>query len=250
MGLFDFFSKSKDQETKPQKRGKSDREMARFEKLVSSKMSQNLDRQEAIRELSEMATARAARVLLKRFNWSMEPSITDQEEKEAAAAGIVAAGEEALQPSREYCQKAESLHWPLRVLKEIVPEDAIVDELLAVLDQFDTEYMRNPEPKVQLLERLEAYPTEDVRVAVEPFVADVNESVRFTAVGTVLAIGNPASVEVLVAALEEEESLRIKNKIAQGLSERGWLVPEELRDACTQYLPDGFALLEGKVVKV
>ena len=249
MGLFDFFSKSKDQDTKDQKRGKSDREMARFEKLVSSKMTQNLDRQEAIRELSEMANARAARVLLKRFNWSMEPSITDQEEKEAAAAGIVAAGEEALEPIREYCQKAESLHWPLRVLKEIVPEGAIVDELLAVLDQFDTEYMRNPEPKVQLLERLESYPTEDVRVAVEPFVGDVNESVRFTAVATVLTINNPASVEALVAALDEEESLRIKNKIGQGLSERGWAIPEELWDACSQGLPSGFALRAGKVVK-
>src|SRR6187399_3195466 len=118
MGLFDFFSKAKDQDDKAgTKRGKSDREMARFERLVSSKMTQNLDRQDAIRELGEMGNARAARVLLKRFNWSMEPSITDQEEKEAAAAGIVAAGAEALAPIREYCQKAESLHWPLRVLK-------------------------------------------------------------------------------------------------------------------------------------
>lgn len=248
MGLFDFFSKNKEPDTKGGKRDRSDREMARFERLVSSKMTQNLDRQEAIRELSEMGTARAARVLLKRFNWSMEPSITDQDEKEAAANGIAAAGEDALEPIREYCQKAESLHWPLRVLKDIVPEEALVDELLGVLDQFDTEYMRNPEPKVQLLERLGDYPTEDVRIAVEPFVGDVNESVRFAAVGTVLSIGNSASVEALIAALDDEESLRIKNKIAQGLADQGWQVPEELIEAAQQALPDGFSIRGGKVV--
>ncbi|HEY6728427.1 MAG TPA: HEAT repeat domain-containing protein [Polyangiaceae bacterium] len=252
MGLFDFFSKAKDQDDKPAKRdkgGKSDREMARFERLVSSKMTQNLDRQDAIRELSEMGTARAARVLLKRFNWSMEPSITDQEEKEAAAAGIVAAGAEALGPIREYCQKAESLHWPLSVLKDIVGGDELVEELLGVLDQFDTEYLRNPEPKVQLLERLRDYPTEDVRIAVEPFVGDVNESVRFAAATTVLAIGNPASVEALVAALDDEESLRIKNKIAQGLEELGWEIPEGLIASATKNLPPGFTTRAGKVAR-
>ena len=161
----------------------------------------------------------------------------------------MAAGEDALGAIREYCQKAESLHWPLRVLKDIVSGEALVDELLGVLDQFDTEYMRNPEPKVQLLERLSDYPTEDVRIAVEPFVGDVNESVRFAAVGTVLAIDNPASAEALVAALDDEESLRIKNKIAQGLAERGWQVPEELTEAAQQALPDGFTIRQGKVAR-
>lgn len=248
MGLFDFFSK-KDQDGKETKRTTSDREMARFEKLVSSKMTQNLDRQDAIRELSAMATARAARVLLKRFNWSMEPSITDHEEKEAAAAGIAAAGDEALEPIRQYCRKAESLHWPLKVLKDIVPEEELVDELLAVLDQFDTEYLRNPEPKIQLIERLESYPTEDVRIAVEPFVGDVNESVRFAAVGTVLSIGNVESASALVAALDDEESLRIKNKIAQGLLDKHWQIAEELAGTCARCLPDGFQLSGGYVVR-
>lgn len=255
MGLFDFFSKAKDQDDKAAAKrggksgGKSDREMARFERLVSSKMTQNLDRQDAIRELGEMGTARAARVLLKRFNWSMEPSITDQEEKEAAAAGIVATGTDALAPIREYCQKAESLHWPLRVLKDIVGGDELVDELLGVLDQFDTEYLRNPEPKVQVLERLAEYPTEDVRIAVEPFVGDVNESVRFTAVTAVLAIGNPQSVAALVAGLEDEESLRVRNKIAQGLQERGWEIPEALLGTAAKGLPDGFITRAGKIVR-
>lgn len=244
MGLFDFFSKK----TGSEKAGKSDREMARFERLVSSKMTQNLDRREAIDTLGAMGTARAARILLKRFGWSMEPSITDQDEKEAAMAGIAAAGRDALEPIRDYCKKAESLTWPLRALEEIVPEGEVVEELLAVLDQFDTEYTRNSEPKVQLIALLEKYPCEDVRIAVEPFLGDVNESVRFTAVDTVFAIDDETSVEALLAALEDEESLRVKNRISRLMVERKWKVPADQREATAQALPPGFEL-DGDLIK-
>src|SRR5689334_12631404 len=166
MGLFDFFSKDKSDKKKsddgaPKKSGakKSDRELARLGKLVASKLSQNYDRQEAIDELGKLGSAEAAALLLKRFDWLMEPSITDQEEKEAAARGIVAAGEEALDPIREYCRKAASLTWALKVLRQVVPEERFVEELLGVLDLFDTEYVRNPEPKIQLITMLEEFPS-------------------------------------------------------------------------------------------
>lgn len=244
MGLFDFLSKKNTDA--PAK--KSPREMARLSRLAGEKMAQNYDRQEAIETLSSMGTPEAVEALLRRFTFSMEPSITDQEEKESAAEGIVAAGEAALEPIRRFCLKAESMTWPLRVLRRIVPEDRIVDELLGILDQFDTEYIRNPEPKGQLIGVLEDYPCDEVREAVEPFMTDVSEPVRFQAVTTVFAANDDRSVPSLVAALEEEESLRIRNRIAQGLVERGWSIPEELRATCDQALPDGFRL-EGGLVK-
>lgn len=243
MGLFDFLSKKEGAEPKKA----SSKELARLEKLVANKLSQNYDRQEAIEELSKMATAESAAVLLKRFNWSMDPSITDQEEKESSARGIAGAGEKALDPIREYCKRAESLTWPLKVLKEIVPRERFAEELLAVLDLFDTDYVRNAQPKVQLIAMLEEYPSEDVRVAVEPFLQDASEPVRFTAVATIFAMNDSAVVSSLVAALEQEESLRVKNRIAQGLDERGWSVPEELSDACKQALPEDFSLAGEKV---
>jgi HEAT repeat protein len=248
MGFLDFLSKKKHPEqgegtSKSEgSRKKSPREIARLARLVGEKMAQNYDRQEAIEELAKMGTAEAAEALLRRFSFSMEPSITDQEEKEAAADGIVAAGSAALDAVRAYCAKAESLTWPLKVLRRIIADEAIVDEILGILDQFDTEYMRNPEPKIQLLSVLEEYPTDDVREAVEPFLGDVSEPVRFAAVTTVFAVNDSRSARALVAALEEEESLRIKNRIAGGLAERGWEVPSDLRDLCSRVLPRGFRL--------
>ena len=49
------------------------------------------------------------------------------------------------------------------------------------------------------------------------------------------------------AALAEEESLRIKNRIASGLAERDWEVPEELRDTCAKALPPGYRLEGGRI---
>lgn len=255
MGLFDFFSKDKSDKKKSddgtvKKSGakKSDRELARLGKLVGSKLSQNYDRQEAIDELGKLGTAEAAAALLKRFDWLMEPSITDQEEKEAAARGIVAAGEEALDPIRDYCKKAESLTWPLKVLRQVVPEDRFVEELLGVLDLFDTEYVRNAEPKIQLIALLEEFPSEDVRIAIEPFVQDASEPVRFAAVTTVFAMKNPESASALIASLEEEESLRVKNRLAQNFVDLGWDIPDELVDTAKKHLPSGYRV-DGKRVR-
>ena len=252
MGLFDLFSKKQSDDDGEQKssspKKKSPREMARLAKLVGNKMTQNYDRQEALEELAKMGTGESAATLLTRFSWTMEPSITDQEEKEVAVRGIAAAGTDALEPIRVFCKKAESLTWPLRALKQIVDDESFVDELLTVLDQFDTEYVRNPEPKIQLIHMLEEFPSDDVRVAIEPFLEDANEPVRFHAVTSVFAMGSEESVAALTAALTDEESLRVKNRIASGLVERGWLVPDELVEDCTGALPPGFSVDEGKVV--
>ncbi|HEX3849495.1 MAG TPA: HEAT repeat domain-containing protein [Polyangiaceae bacterium] len=245
MGIFDFLSKKSDQPPRP-----SQKEIARLERLLSNKLSQNFDRQEAIQELGRMGTAQAATALLRRFDWVLDPSITDQEEKESCMHGIVAAGEDALEPIREYCKKAESLTWPLKVLRAIVTDDAeAAQELLGILDQFDTEYVRNAEPKVQLIQALEAYPSEDVRVAVEPFLRDMSEPVRFTAATTLFAVNDAASVPALIDALESEESRRVQNRIAQGLADRAWAIPAEVSAGTTKALPPGYAVAAGKVQK-
>jgi hypothetical protein len=57
------------------------------------------------------------------------------------------------------------------------------------------------------------------------------------------------SVTSLVAALETEEALRIKNRIAQGLVDRKWPVPEDMRTTCQQALPDDFRLDGAHIVR-
>lgn len=248
MGLFDFLSKKKPDASDDAPKRVSVKDMSRLGKLAGDKMAQNYDRQEAIEELGKMRTGDAAAALLRRFSFTMEPSITDQEEKEAAAEGIVAAGGAAIEPIRRYCARAESLTWALKVLRRIVGDEQMAKELMGLLAEFDTEYLRNPEPKIQLLSMLEGHPTEDVRSAVEPFLTDVNETVRFHAVVTTFAMNDERSVAPLVAALEHEESLRVKNQIASGIAEKGWKVPAEVADNLKRALPPGFSF-DGERIK-
>jgi len=244
MGWFDRFKKTS---TASAKSGKSD--LTRFDRLLSTKLSQEADRQDAIHQLSRMGTAEAVAVLLKRFNWHLDPSITDQDEKELVLEGIVAAGDAALEPIREYCRRAESLTWAIKALERIVSPDHLEEELLTLLDQFDTEYVRNPEPKTQLLASLAAFSSDEVRIAVEPFLEDASESVRFAAVATVFAMLDPQSVVSLIAVLEHEESLRVKNRIAQGLVELKWPIGADCKTACERGLPPNYRL-EGDIVRI
>jgi HEAT repeat protein len=247
MGLFDFLGKKKQDESTPAKKV-APKDVPRLARLAGDKMAQNYDRQEAIEELGKAGTAEAAEGLLRRFLFTMEPSITDQEEKESAAEGVVAAGEAAIEPIRRYCARAESLTWPLKVLRRIVAEDQMADEVLALLEEFDVEYMRNPEPKIQLISVLEEFPSDTVRLGVEPFLGDVNETVRFHAAVTVFSMNDERSVTPLLQTLAEEESLRVKNRIATGLADKAWKIPDELAGRCREGLPRGYTL-DGSVVK-
>jgi hypothetical protein len=57
-------------------------------------------------------------------------------------------------------------------------------------------------------------------------------------VHTVCEQRGSASVDALVALLEREESVRIKNKVCEGLSLRSWAIPESLRDQARAALRD------------
>ena len=111
MGLFDFLSAGKKAKS-PGQQGISERDLAKLTRIIGDKLAQDYDRDEAIAQLSKLASADGARALLKRFNFTMEPSIRDRDEKERALEGIVGAGEAALEPLRAYCANAPRLSWP------------------------------------------------------------------------------------------------------------------------------------------
>jgi len=246
MGLFDIF-KSKGKPD-PQSNPLPDKNVARLGKVAGDKRAQNYDRIEAIDSLGRLANGEAAAALLRRFTFHIDPSITDQEEKDAAVRGILAARESAIEPIRTFCLKAESLTWPLKILKDLVPSDRYVEELIHLLDRFDTEYTRNVDPKQQLISELEHYGQPAIRPVVERFLEDASEAIRFVAVATVFAQEDPASAMKLVDALAIEESVRVKNRILEGLAARGWGVPEDGREKARAALSAQFVLdAEGHV---
>jgi len=251
MGLFDLFkSGGKKAPSEGGKGTNAAAAAAKWAEKAGDKRAQNYDRQEAIAELAEMGTAEAAAALLKRFTFNMDPSITDQEEKDGAYQGILAAGQAAVAPIRSFSAKAESLAWPIKILKEILAEDAYVEELLLWLDRWDTEYSKFIDPKLQILAALEDFKHASILPKVEPFLEDVNGDARFLAVGTVLAQDNESAIPALLKVIEEEESLRIKNRILDGFVARSWSVPEDLVARTRKGLSPDFNIdARGLVVK-
>jgi len=245
MGLFDLFKGRKDKandEGGDPDRAKAASAAARWAERAGDKRAQNYDRQEAIQALAEMGTPEAVAALLKRFTFAIDPSITDQEEKDAAFAGILKAGRGAVEPVRAFSAKAESLAWPMRILKEILDEDEYVKELTLWLERWDIEYSKFSDPKIQLLLTLSEHKHPSVLPAVARFLGDVNDAARFHAVAAALAQDDPNAAEPLIRVLADEESVRIKNKIADGFIARGWSVPDELRADARKDLPAGYTI--------
>ena len=253
MGIFDFLKKSSPPPAGGGSGGgASDKKIASLGKVAADKRAQTYDRMEALQALADLKSVEAARALLPRFKFQIDPSITDREEKEVAYQGILAAGKDVVPAVRDFCAKAETLTWPLKVLREILDDDEYRAEILELLDRFDTEYERNVDPKIQTIVALEDVTAdEDVREALERFFEDVNETVRFHALQTTFIHESEASVGAIARMLEAEESVRVKNKIAEGLAQRGWVIPEEERDKVREALGETSFRLDasGKVAR-
>jgi hypothetical protein len=238
MGLFDLFKGTPKAEGKPRPKGNPAAKWAdRVERRV-----QNYDRQEAIQALSDLASAEAVEVLLKRFTFHMDPSITDQEEKDAAFRGILRAGRGAIEPVRAFAARAESLAWPMKIIKALVEEGEYIEELLRWLAKWDTEYSKFVEPKVQILTALEEHHDPRIREGVERFVEDVNEPARFHAASTLLAQDDAAALPALAKLMLDEESVRVRTRVAEGLAARAWPLAEDTRAAVRNVLPAGYTL--------
>lgn len=270
MGLFDFIKNLRPPGEKAPDEEWQDKKLGSLAKKACSKKLQPFDRDEAIRGVLSIGTHEAAISLLKRFSINVDPSITDQEEKQLVFEGIVMigkgqrgkrvsdAGKDAkeisdepltkeeikelrdaiIERTREYCDKAENLTWPLKIMRALLADKAYEKELLGLLGKWDTEYSRNVEPKINIIHAMEEIQTEKIREAVEEYLDDVNETVRFHAVQTTFHQDDAASVPALVEMMANEESVRVKNKVCDGIVEKGWIVPDDCRDACAAAMSD------------
>lgn len=237
MGFLDIFSR---------KSGAS--ALKKHATRVANKRAQNPDRWESIHALAKMGTAESVEALLGRFAIRVDPSITDQEEKDAAFHGILAAGEVAVEPVRQYLETSSTVSWGLKILGQLLDDEEVTTILIDLLAKMDVEYERDPQKKVQLLQIFEDRVHERVIDSVSPFLEDINETARFHTVGAVFNQTDPAPArEKLLAAFLEEESVRVRARIIDGFVARDWDFGDD-HDAVRKLLPTGYAMdSKGKV---
>mgnify|MGYP001595459812 CR=1 FL=1 len=224
--------------------GKSDESLLKkHAERAANRRAQAIDRWDAIQALARLGTAEAAEALLPRFTFYVDPSITDQDEKDAAFEAIVATGEAALGPVLAFLGKAESISWAVKILERLVAPAVVTEKLTALLSAMDTEYERDPQRKVQLLAALAERTEPRIADAVVRFLLDANETVRFHAAGALLAQPEATSHRAaLLGCFSVEESVRVRNRIVEAFATHGWNVPDEVIASVRARLPAGYTL--------
>ncbi|MCS6798492.1 MAG: adaptin domain-containing protein [Myxococcota bacterium] len=216
---------------------------ARHAARVANRRALAPDRWDSIQALARMGTPDAARALLARFTYRIDPSITDQEEKEAAFEAVVSVGAPIVPDVRALLRTCPSVSWPLKILDRLLPAEEVVTEILALLESMGTEYERNPDRKVELIAHLRDRRDPRIAPATIRFLEDANETVRFHALATVLAQDDvEAHCDTLIERLLVEDSVRVRILLLESLRDRNWALPEDRREALRARLPTGWAL--------
>lgn len=235
MGFFDLLSKDK--------RG----ERARSKNLqrAINKYAQSVDRMRALEALYEDGSDEALYGMLRRFGLMYDKTIEDEQEKEWVYERLCEKGAAAIPAVKRYLVSAESISWPLRVLDKIAAntddEMAVIKEVMA---RHEPGYERDPTKKMQLLSHLGHIKHGGTAALAAPYLADMDEGVRYTAVETLLAQKDETAAREPLLTLftsDAEESLRIRLRIAEGFADLGWLV-QGFRPGVEKKLPDTFVL--------
>lgn len=241
MGLFDGLFGKKDPAA----------EVKKLLAKATQKFGPPENRQEALQRLVELGTSDALAALAQRFTVRVDPSITDDEEKQFVFEALVEAGERAVGPMKEFVIRSEQPTWALKVLDRLLPADTVVDVILEALDKEGPDWTRDPEKKITLLRHLKE--TQDARIAprLVPFLADMSEDVRFAAVGVVMdqavdtALRDPLISALLAAA--EQKSDRMRRQLAEALAKTRLDVKGHT-PAVQAALPTGFGLSKDGIV--
>ncbi len=243
MGILDFFSKEKRRLWKVEKRIKR----------ANNKFTPKDYRQIALAEVIDFAREgdeTAIRGMLARFGVNAEPSSEDEKEKEWVSEALIEIGQPAIKHISRALRSAESVNWVQRVLRNIISPEDYKTEMLDVLSEFDTEYERNPDRKIQTIMALAEIPGKEVVEALIPFLKDVDETVRFQTVIALAQHGDELSKEPLLETMCEDESIRVRNQVIEAFVNLGWGT-QGYKKKVDAILPRGYKQdKSGKLVKL
>jgi len=231
MGLLDLFSKEKSRE----------RNAAR----AINKYAQSPDRLKALQTLLADGSPEALYAVMRRFGMMYDKTIDDEQEKDYVFESLVEKGGVVLETLKKYLLSAESVSWPLRVLDKVVAtKDEVVTVLAEVMKRHEPGYERDPTKKIQLLTHLGGIKNPRVPGLVVPYLADMDAGVRYAAAEALLKQEDEAAVSGPLLNLfvsDQEESLRLRIRIADGFAELGWPLGDK-RAEVEKRLPEAFTV--------
>jgi len=239
MGILDLFSKE----------GRAERARASHIKGAVNKYAQSADRFRDLQALRDDGSDEALYGLLRRFGMMYDKTIEDEQEKEWVFEVLVEKGAKLLPALEKYLLSAESISWPLRVLDKVAERETELEVLKKILERHEPGYERDPSKKIQLLNHLAALKDSRIPPLAAPYLADMDEGVRYAAVEALVRQGDEAAASAALLdqlTKADEDSLRIRLQIAEGFADLGWAVPAAKKDAVLKFLPETFKLSHSK----
>ncbi|MDP6933911.1 MAG: HEAT repeat domain-containing protein [Myxococcota bacterium] len=227
MGLLDFLT------------GGEEGQVRRHTKRLVNINAQAEDREISSHWLAEHGGEEAVLGLLGRFGMSLEHHMKDKKEKDLVFDLLLSMGDQVVQPTSLWIQSAQSFAQPLRIIEHFRGPEEVVSLLLELIVQENDPF--KPEKKRQLLIKLAEYKDDRIQDTIESILEDFDEGVRYAAAEALLAQDDETVRLPLAAVLgnPEEESNRIKVRLASAFHQRGWSIGEHA-DSVAKYPPVGW----------
>ena len=226
-----------------------DRALKKTIERATNKLSQSPDRWSAMEKLRDEGSDEALLALCKRFGFSYDKTIEDQDEKEWVVGVLASRGEPVLPILERYMMSATALGYPLAALARVgSPERAlaVVDALLAAEEPG---YVRDPKKRIDIIEWLTEWDGVSDRQVVDrvvPYLVDFDENVRIKSIEAIAHNPDPSAAPALIEALVNpaEESKRIRQRIGEVLADNAMPLGERRDEVekVTQNRLEGFSV--------
>jgi len=240
VGLKDLFSSS----------GRAKSRLDKWTKTATSPYTQSAERYAAMQSMIKDGSDEALFCVFKRFTVVSTKSIEDEEEKSWAYRELSGLGSKVLPAAKRFCVEAESVAWALRIIEDVADETQEWEILDELLKNHPPGYERDAAKKQQILTHLSEIDDPKVAELLAGYLEDHDEGVRFFSVEQLVDIGDESVKPAIISRLlnPEEESLRLRTRILEGLAELGWDVSEHT-DGIAKVIGQEHALEGGKIVR-
>ena len=222
MGLLDIFSK--------------EARIQRTVKKLANKWVHMDERRSAIESLRAYGTDEAIQGLLQRFNFVIDNTTVDEDEKQSVADALVEFGERSIPQVIAYLRKAETMTWALKVLQRIETTDRVVAHLVQLVKEIDPLDKKSGKRQEQLILELSDLHDDRVVEALLPLLAEDNGDVRFHAVEALEKLGDARAAAPLLELAVKDESIRLRGRALQAIAKNRWPVGKA-RDSISSLLP-------------
>jgi hypothetical protein len=237
MGFFDLFLSE-------------EQRIQRHQRTLTNRDAQADDREASARWLVDNGKPKALVALLTRFDMNLENQLKDKAEKDFAYALLAGMGDDLFRPLERHLERCRQIALPLRMYVETQGVQAAIEKVYDVLERERAKDDFKPQKKVDLLVWLSEHPHPNAMGAARPFLEDFDEQVRYSAAEVIMAqqgdAGKPSLEKVMLNP--EEESNRLRVRIAGVFIERGWRL-DTADDQATEHLPGGFTLKDGRLAR-